>query len=403
MRGILDYISGNYQRDEKDKKLSVEAEKLVNECFQDLPLEPLMDYHAHVFGIGTGGTGNFINSSYTSPWRFLNYLKYKAFANAAGVKNEEEFDKEVVQRFIFLISKFPYPQKIALLALDHYYKEDGTRRKDKTNMYISNEYVYQLSQQFPDLFIPCVSIHPYRKDALDELEKWADRGIKMVKWIPNTMNIDPSHHKCMAFYNKMRKLDMVLISHTGMEDTFPESYLQPYGNPLLFRNALDTGVKVIMAHCASLGLNKDLDSSSLKMEQNFKLFLRLMDEDQYKNNLFGDISGITQINRSPEVLGTILQRTDLHHRLLNGSDYPLPAINMLISTAFLRQLNYISVEEEQILNEVYHFNPLLFDFVLKRTVHHPKSGNKFSPLIFIKHKALNVDLVRKREEESIFA
>jgi hypothetical protein len=38
-----------------------------------------------------------------------------------------------------------------------------------------------------DMFLPCVSVHPYRKDALEELEKYAAQGVHLVKWLPNSM------------------------------------------------------------------------------------------------------------------------------------------------------------------------------------------------------------------------
>jgi len=44
---------------------------------------------------------------------------------------------------------------------------------------------------------------------------------------------------------------------------------------------------------------------------------------------------MTQFNRIGKPLTTILAREDLHERLINGSDYPLPAINFLIRTRSL--------------------------------------------------------------------
>jgi len=59
---------------------------------------------------------------------------------------------------------------------------------------------------------------------------------------------------------------------------------------------------------------------------------------------------------------TLLKRQDLHSRLVNGSDYPLPAINSLIWTRSLVRSGFITAEERQSLNEIYDYNPLLFDF-----------------------------------------
>ena len=39
-------------------------------------------------------------------------------------------------------------------------------------------------------------------------------------------------------------------------------------------------------------------------------------------------------------------------------------------------------EERTLLNEIYEYNPLLFDFVSKRLLRHPESGQRFPPEMF---------------------
>ena len=48
----------------------------------------------------------------------------------------------------------------------------------------------------------------------------------------------------------------------------------------------------------------------------------------------------------------------------------------------------ITMEERGRLNEIYHYNPLLFDFVLKRTLRHPDTGARFPASVFELHPAL---------------
>jgi mannonate dehydratase len=114
----------------------------------------------------------------------------------------------------------------------------------------------------------------------------------------------------------------------------------------------------------------------------------MMDDARYRGRLFGDISAMLQFNRMPEPLLALLERPDLHPRLVNGSDYPLPAINWLIRTRSMARAGFITAEERQALNEIYDFNPLLFDFVLKRTLRHPETGQKLSPSIFMANPGL---------------
>ena len=156
---------------------------------------------------------------------------------------------------------------------------------------------------------------------------------------------------------------------------------QKLGNPLRIRRPLDAGVKVLAAHCASLGDDRDLDREEGEELESFDLFLRLMAEKQYESNLFGEISAMTQVNRSKRALREILMASELHPRLVNGSDYPLPAVDPLISTRILVQRGYLPKEERPLLAEIFAGNPLLFDFVLKRRVR-VEGGHCFAPIVF---------------------
>ena len=69
-------------------------------------------------------------------------------------------------------------------------------------------------------------------------------------------------------------------------------------------------------------------------------------------------------------------------RLVNGSDYPLPGIPLL---TFLRQFAYhgfVTESEARALANVFKSNPLLADFLLKRTIRDPASGRGLDPRIF---------------------
>ena len=210
----------------------------------------------------------------------------------------------------------------------------------------------------------------------------------MVKWLPNAMGIDPADELCDPFFRKMKELDLVLLSHGGEEKAVQAKEDQRFGNPLLLRRALDHGVRVIIAHCAGLGDNEDLDDPKRQSVPNFDLFLRLMSERRYEGLLFADISAMTQYNRIGGPLTTILQREDLHDRLVNGSDYPLPAVNLLIRTGALVQQGYITKEERACLNEIYDYNPLLFDLVLKRTIKLPGTERRLPAKVFMRNAAI---------------
>jgi len=211
----------------------------------------------------------------------------------------------------------------------------------------------------------------------------------MVKWLPNSMGINPADPRCDDFYDRMKKWNMVLLCHTGQEHSIdPPGINQSLGNPLLLRRPLERGVKVIAAHCASEGEGVDLDHPEQPKESNFHLFLRLMDEPQFKDLLFADISAITAFRRLGDPLTTILDRFDLHSRLVYGSDYPVPAIKFVVQTSKLVSHQYITENERTLLNEIWEYNPLLFDYVLKRCLKSPRTGNSFPPSVFTYNKKL---------------
>eukprot|EP01090_Pellita_catalonica_P016311 TRINITY_DN4630_c0_g1_i2.p2 TRINITY_DN4630_c0_g1~~TRINITY_DN4630_c0_g1_i2.p2 ORF type:complete len:349 (+),score=70.79 TRINITY_DN4630_c0_g1_i2:367-1413(+) len=270
-----------------------------------------------------------------------------------------------------------------LLAMDHCHTADGKADKPHTGLYVPNEYVYEIAQKYPDYFIPVVSIHPYRKDALEQLKKWHEKGVRLVKWLPNSQAINPSSKKCIPFYKALIEHKMVLLSHTGQEHSIDVGGLiQKYGNPLRLRVPLDLGVKVIAAHCASEGTDIDRDSKDNKRMSSFDLFIRMMDESKYDGLLFADISAVTAFKRLGHPLTTILNRTDLHHRLVFGSDYPVPAINFVVQTSALVRNRYITEEDRTALNEIYAINPLLFDLMTKLLIKSPDKGNRFSRKVF---------------------
>jgi len=187
----------------------------------------------------------------------------------------------------------------------------------------------------------------------------------------------------------MKELDLILLSHGGEEKAVEAEEDQKLGNPLLLRRALEHGVKVIVAHCAGLGQNEDLEAADKRLTDNFDLFMRLMDEPRYEGLVFGEISAMTQFNRA-EKLTTLLERDELHHRLVNGSDYPLPAVNIVIRTKILAKQGYITTSERNLLNEIYDYNPLLFDFVLKRTIKLPGTSKRFPAPMFMVNEILGV-------------
>ena len=360
------------------QKLSRGAQDLVRLATRDLRLR--MDYHTHVIAVNSRVSGGWINPRSRSWFHPVERLRFAAFQSASGVADVNAAESQYVARLLSLVRGIPGRGRQLILAFDQVYLPDGTPDPARTTMYVPNAYVIRLARDHPDVFVPAVSVHPYRRDALSALRQFHKAGVRFVKWLPNVMGIDPADPQCDAFYRELRSLNMVLLTHAGRE-TALASLDQRLGNPLRLRRALNLGVTVIVAHCAMDGMGHDLDDPKRPERRNFDLFLRLMEEERYQTQLYGDISATIVKGRIQPLLA-LLRRRDLHARLVNGSDYPVPAIHAAVWLEPFVDAGLIVEEERKQLLEVFHVNPLLFDLVLKRTLRSPKTGLGFSAQVF---------------------
>jgi uncharacterized protein len=137
---------------------------------------------------------------------------------------------------------------------------------------------------------------------------------------------------------------------------------------------LEAGVRVIVAHCASLGHALDTDRPSAPRVPAFDLFARMMDERAHESLLLGDLSAVFQINRKVDIARRLLERDDWHARLLHGSDYPLPGIPVLTRPQRLADAGLLDAAAVPVLLSIREHNPLLFDFVLKRSLRFASRG-----------------------------
>lgn len=383
---IISQVAGAWSRLPSDA-LSPAAQAMVDAAFEGIDSTRLVDFHTHVAGIGTDDSGCEVHPGMRSMWSPVRKFQFDVYLHASGVRDLERADREYAERLAELIRAVPQHGRNFILAFDRHYNEAGEVVPEETEFHVPNEYVMQLAEEFPDCFLPAISVHPYRKDALEELDRYGARGARLVKWLPNAMGIDPASELCAPYYERMREWNMILLTHTGEEKAVHAEEAQALGNPLALRVPLDAGVTVFAAHCGSMGTNED---GAGEERHNFALFMELFDEPRYEGLLFGEISTLTQSNRLGEPLRVLLERPELWSRLVNGSDYPLPAINFLYQTRQLESRGWIDSEQRGLLNEIYDVNPLLFDFVLKRVLRHPETKASLPPSIFMLPEGMEV-------------
>lgn len=355
---------------------------LVRSAWAGIDPALFWDAHAHLLGTGDSGSGIRLNPQLESVLNPLQYVQRLFYLNAGCVHAAQgRADRSYVERMRNLVDGMRPGTRLLLFAFDANYDEKGQRIDDHTSFYVPNDYAAEVARAHPQYFRWVASIHPYRRDGVEALRRAHANGAVAIKWLPAAQGMNPGSPLCDAFYNVMAELDMPLISHAGEELAVLGGNAQEHGNPLLLRRPLEHGVRVVVAHCASLGAARDLDrGADGPLVENFKLLARLLDDARHAGRLFGDISAVTQWNRAGPVLKVLLSRQDWHGRLLNGSDYPLPGVMPLFSVNHMVELGLLPASYAPVLNEIRQHNPLLFDFVLKRHLSH--RGQRFRHDVF---------------------
>jgi uncharacterized protein len=347
------------------------------------------DSHAHLVGTGDAASGIYVNPRMESVLNPALYARRLFFLNAGCVHEARgSVDRAYVERMHNLLDGMRSGVKMLLFAFERAHDEQGRPTLDDTAFYVPDAYARDIARAHPQYFEWAASIHPYRADAVEALQKAKADGARAVKWLPAAMGIDPASPRCDRFFSALNKLHMPLITHAGLERAVFGHDLQDAGNPLRLRRALDAGVRVVVAHCASMGEDEDLDRGGARTDS-FQLFARLMGERRYDKHLFGDISAMTQANRAGPALARVLEEEAWQPRLLNGSDYPLPGLMPIFSMDYLVTLGLLEAKLAPVLTEIRRHNPLLFDFVLKR--HLRSRGKRFSRAVFQTRRFFQVE------------
>jgi predicted TIM-barrel fold metal-dependent hydrolase len=311
-----------------------------------LPQSPIIDMHVHVGGLGYGDSGCFAAKVMQDSYKFDYYLG--AFGVTPAML-EQQGDQILIKRLAKTVEAAEHIDGVVILALDGVVNEQGDLDRDKTQVYIPNDYIAEQASLYPSLYFGA-SINPYRHDALARLDKVKQQGAKLIKWIPNIQHIDPSDGRLTDFYLKMKALDLPLLSHAGQEWSFADA-IDEYGDPKRLALPLSLGVTVIAGHIATTGQSHG--------EDNYQRILTLF--EQYPN-LYTDISSLTQINKLGYINKAIIEPR-LKGRLVYGSDFPLANMALVSPYYFPLNLRFKQMSELSAIQ-----NPFERDVALKQAL-----------------------------------
>lgn len=279
---------------------------------------PVIDIHLHVAARDRQGC-RVADAMLLSP-----AFAYMLAANRVRLSAlRRDFDGTIRKAVIGALNGSESVGRGVVLALDPIFAEDGAPRPEDSGMVVSNDYVMELARSNRKVLFGA-SVNPNRgeADGRRELERCIDGSppAALVKWIPNSQLIDPSKRRHDWFYKVLAESGVPLLCHCGPEYAVPvpapASRNQKLGDPRLLRRALDRGVTVIVAHCATRFFPTDpgdhLDNLRTMM-------------DEYPH-LFADVSAFCTLCR----IGTIDRVLDTlpPDRLILGSDFPIPVNDM---------------------------------------------------------------------------
>ena len=100
------------------------------------------------------------------------------------------------------------------------------------------------------------SVHPEAENALEELDRIHDMGLKGVKFHPEYQGFYPDEERMKPIYRKISSLGLVTLFHAGIDPAFTPPYRSVPSHILGALKWFDT--PVVAAHWGSLGCSEEV-------------------------------------------------------------------------------------------------------------------------------------------------
>ncbi len=203
---------------------------------------------------------------------------------------------------------------------------------------LSNDEIIDGAIRHSDVLIPFGSVDPNRDDALDEIGRLIDRGVKGFKFHPTVQGFDPSDDRFAPVYAALQDAGVIALFHTGQTGIGAgmrggRGLRLALSNPMLLDNvAADYGdLQIIMAHPSVPWQDEALSVAT------------------HKHNTWIDLSGW-----SPKYFPPSLVRyanSLIKDRVLFGSDFPL-----LTPDRWIRDAEKVETFKPEVLPNVMKLN-----------------------------------------------
>ena len=286
----------------------------------------VIDIHVHMVGIGDTVKGCIVSKEFVFSPTFSSMimaLKTPPFALT---------DDKIREIVLESVNSSESVDFAVLLALDCVYK-NGRPAASETLISIPNDYIISLSRMNEKVLFGA-SVHPYREasDMLKETKRCIDEGAALFVWAPSGQHINPEDDRCIPFYVCLARQGIPLLFHAGAEFTMRTADCKTirYNDPRRLKKALDIGVRVIVAHCAT-----PARGNIMPFERNFfdELIEMLRMAGEKKWELYADMSSCCSPSKSwflEKMKIEIEEGRISPERFLYGSDFPMPVVDINI-------------------------------------------------------------------------
>jgi predicted TIM-barrel fold metal-dependent hydrolase len=262
--------------------------------------------------------------------RFYDKLAISFFGKKFGICSEALIEnpyKEYVRTITDNTRKSKNIDKIVLFGVDDRVNDLGETIHSDITVCASNKALLDVYNENKDIIIPFFSINPMRPDALDLIEKYHKLGFKGAKFLQNYWGVDTREERYYPYFDKLAELDIPLIVHIGSESSV-NSFKECEGLNML-DVPLKAGVTVIAAHMAlsydPFHIIKALSKNPKNFNDDYFKLLKMLEDYP---NLYADISAILTPVRA-KVLPHLKKQKQVHHKLLFGTDFPVPFLDIL--------------------------------------------------------------------------
>lgn len=300
---------------------------------------PILDIHVHLFGTGDNKSGCRLSQKVQHGVEFqsltqLLRLRERAKTIDLGYERAlvEHVDRSGMDRCL-------------ILAQDAVYDSNGKPDWDRTHVYTPNDHLLDVVSRNGKM-VSCVSINPDRGDAIDELERCASKGARVLKIHPPIQGVNVADKKHAKFFERCTKLKMLVLVHTGHEHAGPVIDIK-LADPGKLELALDCGCTVVACHSGTGWATDKPDYLTP--------FLAMIRKHP---KLYGDTSvcgTATRVRAFTQLLADKKAQT----RLLHGSDFPFPSAPV----AFAQSIGWKTAVRLQ-----QQRNLIKRDFTLKSTL-----------------------------------